>query len=92
MRDISPCSRQKLAGLLRVLLCCHHSAFHTACFHQELAASLHGGMLAALELRPGAFPVYLQREAGFRLVRQLQKPSVNKGFDRPMYLLEKLAE
>jgi hypothetical protein len=36
---------------------------------QELAGTLHAGTLAALQLRPDGFINYLQREAGFRLVR-----------------------
>lgn len=41
------------------------------CGIQELAGSLHAGMLARLQLRPDGFIDYLQREAGFRLVRNV---------------------
>jgi hypothetical protein len=45
---------------------------------------------ATLQLRPDEFVQYLTQTVGFTLLRQLLTPSGARGFDRPLYLLQKV--
>lgn len=55
---------------------------------QEMAATTFA-KADMLQLRPEAFPDYLQQELGFILVRQLQVATSSAGFNRPVYLFQK---
>ena len=46
--------------------------------------------LASLQLHPEDLPRYLTEDLQFRLVRQLSTPDTAHGFDRPMYLFQKI--
>ena len=45
--------------------------------------------LELLQLRPEAFPNYLQQELGFVLTRELHVSMSSTGFNRPMYLFQR---
>lgn len=45
--------------------------------------------LDMLELRPEAFPDYLEQDLGFILARELHVATSSAGFNRPMYLFQR---
>ena len=64
-------------------------SYRKALQKRGVAAELHGTALSELRLRPQMFPEYLSQH-GFRLVRELEVPPSTRGFQRPMYLFERL--
>ncbi len=65
-------------------------SYRKALQKRGVAAELHSTALSELRLRPEEFPSYLSGH-GFRLVRELQVPLSTRGFQRPMYLLERVS-
>ena len=45
---------------------------------------------SSLQLRPDEFVQYLTQTVGFVFLRQLLTPTGTRGFDRPLYLLQKI--
>jgi len=45
--------------------------------------------LDMLQLRPEAFPEYLEQELGFIFARELHVATSSAGFNRPMYLFQR---
>lgn len=45
--------------------------------------------LSTLQLRPDAFPAYLTQELGFCLLKSCSVAQPARGFDRPVYWLQK---
>ena len=64
-------------------------SYRKALQKRGVAAELHSTVLSELQLRPLSLPRYLSQH-GFRLVRELQVPPSTRGFQRPMYLFERL--
>ena len=66
----------------------HQEHAHEPVMVQDISAAPFA-RLDMLELRPEAFPEYLEEELGFVLARELHVATSSAGFNRPMYLFQR---
>lgn len=78
-----------VAAYCQIGLCVCHHIVQAACLLQDMSAAPFG-RLDLLQLRPEGFVEYLQQALGFVLVRELHVARSSAGFNRPMYLFQKL--